>query len=81
MSGYLRNLLSGPTKETLAFITGMAASYLPLRAFAPHLVTDFPDVPLNFETVALTLGIGFLIGWGTKVSGQSTDSYHTKTMH
>lgn len=80
-SGYLRNFLSGPTKETLSLITGMAASYLPLRAFAPHLVTDFPDVPLNFETIALTLGIGFSIGWGTKVSTQFTEYCHPKTMH
>jgi hypothetical protein len=67
ISGFLRQLLSAPTKETIAFFTGMAASYLPLNALVPQLVTDYPAVPMGVQTALFTLGVGVLIGSGTKV--------------
>ena len=68
LSGYLRQLLSAPTKERAAFFAGMAASYVPLKALAPQLITSYPVVPLSLKTAVTTAAIGALIGWGTKVS-------------
>jgi hypothetical protein len=66
-SGYLRRLFSAPTKELLAFFTGMAASYVPLKALAPQLITEYPAVQISSQTALVTAAIGALIGWGTKV--------------
>jgi uncharacterized membrane protein YedE/YeeE len=66
-SGYLRRLFSAPTKELLAFFTGMAASYVPLKALAPQLITEYPAVQISPQTAVVTVVIGALVGWGTKV--------------
>lgn len=67
-SGLLRQLFTAPTKETIAFFAGMAASYLPLKVLAPHLITKYPTVSMTLQTALLTMSIGALIGLGTKVS-------------
>lgn len=67
LSGYLRQLLSAPTKEQIAFFTGMAASYVPLKALAPQLMAVYPMVQLSPKTAMATSAVGALIGWGTKV--------------
>lgn len=67
MSGSLRQLLSAPTSETIAFFTGMAASYLPLNALAPQLITSYPPVLKTVQGFLVTLGVGIIVGWGTKV--------------
>ncbi|KAI4712466.1 hypothetical protein J4E89_002733 [Alternaria sp. Ai002NY15] len=68
LSGYLRRLFSAPTKELLAFFTGMAASYVPLKALAPQLITEYPAVQTSPQSALFTLAIGALIGWGTKTT-------------
>lgn len=75
-SGYMRRFFSTPTRETLAFFVGMAASVLPLKLFLPELVTIYPPVPSTLQAALVTVGVGALVGWGTKVnillrSGQS----------
>ena len=67
-SGYLRKFFSTPTKETVAFLAGVAASVLPLRIFLPELVTSYPPVPSTLVTALVTVGVGLLSGYGTKVS-------------
>jgi hypothetical protein len=67
-SGYLHRLLTAPTKEILAFFTGMAASYIPLKALAPQLIANYPVVHINSQAAIATVLIGVLVGWGTKVS-------------
>ena len=69
LSGYLRQLFSAPTKEHLAFFTGMAASYVPLKALAPQLITTYPALNMTPKIALATAAVGALIGWGTKVSG------------
>jgi hypothetical protein len=66
-SGYLRRFFSAPTKELLAFFTGMAASYVPLKALAPQLITEYPALQISSQVVIATVATGALIGWGTKV--------------
>lgn len=67
LSGYLRRLVSAPTVELVAFFTGMAASYLPLKLLVPELITKYPSVPLTLQSALVTTGVAALIGWGTKV--------------
>jgi hypothetical protein len=67
-SGYLHRFLSAPTKELLAFFTGMAASYVPLKALAPQLIASYPTVSITTQAAVVTVVIGALVGWGTKVS-------------
>jgi uncharacterized membrane protein YedE/YeeE len=74
LSGYLRQLLSAPTKEQVAFFAGMAASYIPLKALAPQMITSYPVVQLSAKTVMATAAVGALIGWGTKVSSLCLES-------
>jgi hypothetical protein len=68
VSGLLRQLFTAPTKETMAFFVGMAASYVPLKALAPQLITSYPPVPVTLQTALVTISFGALIGLGTKVS-------------
>ena len=67
-SGFLRQLFAAPTKETIAFFVGMAASHFPLKALAPQLITSYPAVPMTLQPALVTMGVGALIGLGTKVS-------------
>lgn len=72
-SGLLRQLFSNPKRETLAFFAGMAASLIPLKMFLPELVVEYPVVPTSLPAVVATIGIGALVGWGTKVSPYITE--------
>jgi uncharacterized membrane protein YedE/YeeE len=67
VSGLLRQLFATPTKETMAFFAGMAASYLPLNALAPQLVTRYPTAPITLQAALATTCVGTLVGLGTKV--------------
>ncbi len=67
VSGYLRQLLSMPRKDIVAFFAGMAASYVPLQIMAPHILPQYAAVSMSLQTVLWTAGVGLLVGWGTKV--------------
>jgi uncharacterized membrane protein YedE/YeeE len=67
-SGYLRRVLTAPTKEVIAFFVGMAASYLPLKVLAPQMIANYPAVQITSQVAVATIAIGVLVGWGTKVS-------------
>jgi hypothetical protein len=67
-SGLIRQLLGSPTKGTVAFFAGMAASFLPLTLWIPEAVTRYPTAPVTLGQALVTVGCGLLIGWGTKVS-------------
>ncbi|KAF2130929.1 YeeE/YedE family integral membrane protein [Dothidotthia symphoricarpi CBS 119687] len=75
VSGFLRRVFSTPTKETVAFFVGMAASHLPLKALAPQLITSYPPVPNTIRGILATLGVGIAVGWGTKVSNGCTSGH------
>jgi hypothetical protein len=66
-SGKIRALLSSPTRGTLAFFAGMAASFVPLALWIPEVATTFPVVPGTLGQAVLTVVCGALVGWGTKV--------------
>ena len=64
----MRQLFTSPSRGTLAFLAGMAASILPLKTFLPEFVTVYPQVPGTLLATLATVGIGAFVGWGTKVS-------------
>lgn len=74
-SGFLRQLFSGPTKGTLSFFAGMAMSLVPLKVFLPELVTEYPSVPTTLQAALVTIGIGALVGWGTKLAKGCTSGH------
>ncbi|OAK98287.1 YeeE/YedE family integral membrane protein [Phaeosphaeriaceae sp. SRC1lsM3a] len=74
-SELMRQLFTDPTKETLAFFVGMAASVLPLRALAPQFVTSFPTATMTLQAGLFTAGVGALVGWGTKMSNGCTSGH------
>ncbi|KAH7398722.1 YeeE/YedE family integral membrane protein-like protein [Phaeosphaeria sp. MPI-PUGE-AT-0046c] len=74
-SELMRQLFTDPTKETLAFFAGMAASVLPLRALAPQYVTSFPTATMTLQAGLFTAGVGVLVGWGTKMSNGCTSGH------
>lgn len=67
-SGLLRRLLNSPSRATLSFFAGMALSFLPLKLLLPELIPEYPPIPSTWQTALATVGVGALIGWGTKVS-------------
>lgn len=75
VSGILRRFTSSPTKENMSFMAGMALSYLPLRALVPELLTHYPPVPTTIQAALMTLGIGALVGLGTKLSNGCTSGH------
>ncbi|OAL56441.1 YeeE/YedE family integral membrane protein-like protein [Pyrenochaeta sp. DS3sAY3a] len=74
-SGFLRQLFSTPSTATLSFFAGMAASYLPLKLLAPQLITTYPAVPTTLHAALVTIGVGLIVGWGTKASNGCTSGH------
>jgi uncharacterized protein len=66
-SGLLRTLLTAPSKPTIAFFAGMAASSIPLMLWVPEILTSYPPAPVTPLQALCTVGCGLLVGWGTKV--------------
>lgn len=64
------SLLSGsvldPNRENVPIIVGLLSSVAPVYLFMPSLLPTYPSAPAS--SMLSTLGIGFLLGWGTKVS-------------
>src|SRR5690242_10816611 len=67
-SGFIRRMLSSPTKGTASFFTGMAVSLLPMKLLLPEVLPTYPPVPSTWQAVLATIGFGVIVGWGTKVS-------------
>jgi hypothetical protein len=68
----ISSLLSGcvfnPSWDNVPIIAGLVSSVAPIYLFAPSLIPTYPPAPSSWASVASTLGIGFLLGWGTKVN-------------
>ncbi|KAL2004893.1 hypothetical protein VTN00DRAFT_3166 [Thermoascus crustaceus] len=75
----ISSLLSGcvfnPSLDNLPIIAGLVSSLGPVYLFAPSLIPAYPAAPSSWESVATTLGLGLLVGWGTK-NGRGCTSGH-----
>lgn len=68
----ISSLISGcvlsPSRQNLPIIAGLVSSAAPVYWLAPFLLPAYPAVSSSWASVASTLGVGFLLGWGTKVT-------------
>lgn len=68
----ISSLLSGcvfnPSRDNVPIITGLVSSIIPVFLLAPSLIPSYPPAPQSLASAAATLGVGFLLGWGTKVT-------------
>ncbi|CAG8929568.1 unnamed protein product [Penicillium salamii] len=75
----ISSLLSGsvfnPSRDNVPIIAGLMSALVPVYLFAPSLIPTYPAQPDSLVGVAVTLGVGFLLGWGTK-NGRGCTSGH-----
>ncbi|KAJ5503379.1 hypothetical protein N7463_006253 [Penicillium fimorum] len=75
----ISSLLSGcvfnPSRDNVPIIAGLASSIVPVYFLAPSLIPNYPAPPNSWASAAATLGVGFLLGWGTK-NGRGCTSGH-----
>ena len=68
----ISSLLSGcafnPNRDNLPIIAGLLSGLVPVYLFAPSLIPSYAAPPDSWASAVATLGVGFLLGWGTKVS-------------
>lgn len=67
----ISSLVSGsvfnPSRDNVPIVVGLVSSVLPVYLLAPSLIPNYPAAPQTLASAAATLGVGFLLGWGTKV--------------
>ncbi|KAJ5400692.1 hypothetical protein N7465_011181 [Penicillium sp. CMV-2018d] len=75
----ISSLLSGcafnPSRDNVPIIAGLVSSIVPVYLLAPSLIPEYPAPPHSWASAAATLGVGFLLGWGTK-NGRGCTSGH-----
>ncbi|KAI9930995.1 hypothetical protein ASPWEDRAFT_102345 [Aspergillus wentii DTO 134E9] len=75
----ISSLLSGcvfnPNRDNVPIIAGLVSSVVPVYLFTPSLIPAYPPAPTSLASVASTIGVGFLLGWGTK-NGRGCTSGH-----
>ena len=67
----ISSLVSGsvfkPSGDNVPIIAGLVFSVVPVFLLAPSLIPNYPAAPNSLLSAVTTLGVGFLLGWGTKV--------------
>ncbi|KAJ5333587.1 uncharacterized protein N7506_007370 [Penicillium brevicompactum] len=75
----ISSLLSGcafnPNRDNLPIIAGLLSGLVPVYLFAPSLIPSYAAPPDSWASAVATLGVGFLLGWGTK-NGKGCTSGH-----
>lgn len=67
ISSLIAGSVFNPSRENLPILAGLVSSAVPISWFAPSLLPSYPAAPNTLASIASTLGVGFLLGWGTKV--------------
>ncbi|KAJ9265716.1 hypothetical protein DTO212C5_6571 [Paecilomyces variotii] len=76
ISSLLTGCIFQPGADNLPIIAGLLSSWVPVYFLAPSLIPSYPSVVLDsLRSVMGTLGLGFLVGWGTK-NGRGCTSGH-----
>lgn len=68
ISSFLSGCVGSPSLDNVPVILGLVSSIAPVSYLAPSLLPHYPATPGTWEAAVITAGIGFLVGWGTKVS-------------
>ncbi|KAJ5895181.1 hypothetical protein N7495_006872 [Penicillium taxi] len=75
ISSLLSGCLLNPNRDNVPIIAGLMSSVLPVYLLAPSLIPNYVAPPYSLASVAVTMGVGFLLGWGTK-NGHGCTSGH-----
>ncbi|KAH8428595.1 YeeE/YedE family protein [Aspergillus melleus] len=75
ISSLLAGCVFNPSRDNVPIIAGLVSSVAPVLVLIPSLIPSYPPVPSSWASLASTLGIGFLLGWGTK-NGRGCTSGH-----
>lgn len=67
ISSLLSGCVGSPNKQNVPVVLGMISSIVPVYLLAPSLLPPYATPPATLETALALAGIGFLVGWGTKV--------------
>jgi hypothetical protein len=65
-----------PNPEDIAITAGLVSSLLPVYWIAPSLIPVYQPVAYSLQSVLSVLGLGLLIGWGTKVNCEYSYETH-----
>lgn len=75
ISSLLAGSLLRPSGENVPVLAGLVSSLVPVALCMPSLIPSYPPAPNSWISLASTLAMGFLLGWGTKVSSSTTSSH------
>ncbi|KAJ6023673.1 YeeE/YedE family integral membrane protein [Penicillium herquei] len=75
ISSLLSGTLLRPSWNNVPIIAGLLSSLAMVSLIMPSLVPSYPSVPDSWMSLASTLALGFLLGWGTK-HGRGCTSGH-----
>lgn len=68
ISSLVSDCVFRPSRHNVPIVVGLVSSILPVWLFAPGFIPNYPALPMSLGSLATTLGVGFALGWGTKVS-------------
>ncbi|KAJ5201893.1 uncharacterized protein N7498_006556 [Penicillium cinerascens] len=75
----ISSLVSGsvfsPSRDNVPIVAGLVSSVLPVYLLVPSLLPNYPAPPNSLVSAVMTMGVGFLLGWGTK-NGRGCTSGH-----
>ncbi|KAF3387431.1 hypothetical protein F1880_000827 [Penicillium rolfsii] len=66
ISSLLSGSLFNPNRDNVPIIAGLVSSVLPVYFLAPSLIPSYPPAPHTVAAAVAQLGVGILLGWGTK---------------
>jgi hypothetical protein len=68
ISSILSGSVAHPSLDNIPIIAGLMSGLAPVYLLAPSLLPTYPAPPSGWESALTTLGLGLLVGWGTKVN-------------
>lgn len=74
ISSLLTGCIGQPSLDNIPIIAGLTSSVIPIYLFAPTLLPSYPAPPASVQAALVTVGTGFLVGWGTKVSCECAEN-------
>ncbi|KAJ5681822.1 uncharacterized protein N7477_001762 [Penicillium maclennaniae] len=75
ISSLISESVFSPSRDNVPIVAGLMSSVLPVYLLAPSLIPNYPASPNSLASVLTTLGVGILLGWGTK-NGRGCTSGH-----
>lgn len=81
----ISSLISGsvfnPSRDNVPIVAGLVSSVLPVYLLVPSLLPSYPAPPNSLLSAVMTMGVGFLLGWGTKVRASKVGYQRIQAYH